>query len=552
MNLRNINYKKLLIICILFTTVGILSVLPAFYGGYLKVTFDGNVHLSRFESIYKAISAMKVPSSVNFIGFNGMVAAYNSFYPWLTGLLFIMPRFIINNQLHAWMAGFFVVNFLTMVNMFILSKKLTNNFSLQLLGTFIYQLSAYHFTLLYSRMALGEALAYTFLPLVFTGLLNIWADNNIGILFLGIGMGLIINSHILSALITTIILAVIFMFRCVLKMCSLKEIRRYIYSALISIITSSYTLLSFFSVYVNNKVETPFHLLQAIVASDVWIAMLNNSIKDTSSIFNIGLIETLLLVILAVPAFISKYSKWKLWWMGSIGIGILTLNWLPWNSQYLVDSPIGSIQFLGRLLTYVVLFLAISVVMFLDKIYGQKFSMSNLIVLVVPLLAMGMCATYNYHITKKDDPIRFYPHTNHDFNEVAYHKFSVFDYQLKNNGGHSRIPIKEYSVYDTKQKYNQISIKITSSKARKYKFNIPIYIGVKYTVKVNGVERNIVPGRMLIAHLREGKNTITITSNPTKLQSIALIISIISIILGTSYSFYSEVRKSNVKNIGAI
>lgn len=57
---------------------------------------------------------------------------------------------------------------------------------------------------------------------------------------------------------------------------------------------------------------------------------------------------------------------------------------------------------------------------------------------------------------------------------------------------------------------------------------------------------------MLTAHLREGKNTIAITSNPTKLQSIALIISIISIILGTSYSFYSEVRKSNVKNIGAI
>ncbi|GET15553.1 hypothetical protein SN4111_18150 [Ligilactobacillus agilis] len=544
LKMKKYDTRKLLLLVILFSIVAALSVIPAFYGGYLKVTYDGNVHLSRFESIYRALRAGKVPSSVNFIGFNGLVAVYNSLYPWVSGLLFVVPRFLVSSRLLAWAIGFFFLNFITMANMYILTRELTDKFYLRILGVMIYQLSAYHFTLMYSRMALGEALAYAFLPLVFTGLLRIWNGQKNGILFLGLGGGLIFNSHILSTLITGLILVVIIGARLLLRKVSIAELRCYIYSAGLAAVVSGYTLISFIKVYFTNEIDTPFRLLQAIIATDVWNTMLNNSIKDTGTIFNIGLIETLILIGLTVPALLFKYANWKLWWIGAMGIGILTLNWFPWDKQFLVDSPLGSIQFLGRLLTYVVLFLAISVILFLEENKQYNFDLHNLLLLTVPLLVLGMSATYNYHVARNDDPIRFYPHTSQDFDEVAYDKFSTFDYQLKDANKHSNLPLKDYGVNKTKQTYNNIVIKCDSQKTEKVRFRIPVYNGIDYTVKINGKINKVKQGKMLVATLRKGTNTISITSKPTTIQKITFCLSLMAIILTSGYIFMFDNRKS--------
>ncbi|KRL06135.1 hypothetical protein [Liquorilactobacillus hordei] len=97
-----------------FLVLAIIATVPAFLGGYFKVTYDGGVHLTRWESIYQALKHGKLPVLVNFIGFQGIANAYTGLYPWITSLLFILPRFIFTtNPIAALFCGFVLLNFMT-------------------------------------------------------------------------------------------------------------------------------------------------------------------------------------------------------------------------------------------------------------------------------------------------------------------------------------------------------------------------------------------------------------------------------------------------------
>lgn len=542
---KKLNLQKIVMLLLIFCFISFLSVIPAFYGGYIKFHYDGSVHISRFESVYMALKSKDLPPIINFIGFSGSLNAYNGMYPWLTTLIFVLPRFILGgNQLYALMAGFFILNFLTMFNTYLLVRELTNRIYIRLLGVFIYQLSTYHFVLMYSRNAIGEALAYAFIPLVFVGLYRIWNRKEKGFLFLGLGMGLIINSHILSAIMITTIILVILIGRILLKEITFEEIRQYFYAVVTAIAISSYMLVNFFTIYLFNKIETPFKGIQGINGGKLFEVLLNNVITDEAITFNIGLFETLLLFLLLVYAFISDRNIWKKWIVGAGFLYLITLDWFPWHTEILVNSPLGTIQFLGRLLTYVVLFLMIGVVLFFEHQKGIFFSNRKLILVTALLLSMGMCATYNYHVKKNDFFIWYFLKDNNDFNNVIYKKVIGSDYQLQTNADKD-LPIEYVNVNKTVQKYDRITLLTDSPKKRKVKYLIPIYKGVNYTIIENGknIANKVRKGKMLTISLRKGLNRIIIRSKASGIQWIAFLFSIVAIILATALSMRSLLLK---------
>ena len=123
------------------------------------------------------------------MGYGNVGEVFNGMYPWLAGLVFIIPRALLSSPMHALFIGFYLLNILTILNTYLLVRKLSNNYYIRLIGVVLYQLNAYHLTLMYSRNALGEALAYAFLPLLMLGCHLIWNNKKIGILYLALGMG---------------------------------------------------------------------------------------------------------------------------------------------------------------------------------------------------------------------------------------------------------------------------------------------------------------------------------------------------------------------------
>ena len=131
------------------------------------------------------------------MGYGNVGEVFNGMYPWLSGLVFIIPRVLVDSPMHALFISFYLLNIVTILNTYLLVRKLSKNYYIRLIGIVLYQLNTYHLTLMYSRNALGEALAYTFLPLVMLGCYLIWNNEKLGILYLALGMGMIINSHMI-------------------------------------------------------------------------------------------------------------------------------------------------------------------------------------------------------------------------------------------------------------------------------------------------------------------------------------------------------------------
>ena len=366
------NLIQKLILLMFFLLLALISTYPAFIGHTFRLTWDGQIHLIRFESIADAIKNKELPPIVNFMGYGNVGEVFNGMYPWLSGLMFIIPRVLLNSPMHALFIGFYLLNILTILNTYLLVRKLSKNYYIRLIGIVLYQLNAYHLTLMYSRNALGEALAYTFLPLVMLGCYLIWNNEKLGILYLALGMGMVINSHMISSILALLLIVVAELYRIISRKISLKEIYHIVSAGFLSIPLVAFTIINIGNIALKNRIATTWRGIGAIDMWETLQAMLQNDITEKSTIFNIGIMCFILLSILLVIAVTSKNNgKWKGYILGAGIVYILTLNVIPLPTK-LSQSPVGVIQFTGRLLSIVMLLLTIGCVLFLkvnfDKI----------------------------------------------------------------------------------------------------------------------------------------------------------------------------------------
>ena len=121
-------------------------------------------------------------------------------------------------------------------------KRISNNNYATILGSIIYAFAPYRLVDMYERGALGETLAFIFIPIVVYGIYEILFKNKKKYHVLVIGMTGLILSHIVSAYIT-ILLLIIF---CILNIKQLFKEKRILYLLLATLITLLLT--SYFSI----------------------------------------------------------------------------------------------------------------------------------------------------------------------------------------------------------------------------------------------------------------------------------------------------------------
>ena len=533
---------KPLLLLTFFITLAVISTYPAFIEHYFKMTMDGQIHFARFESVIQALKNGKLPPNINFIGYGNVGEAFSSTYPWLTALIFIVPRIIINNPFHAMFAGFFVLNFITIISSYLLVRCLTNKPQLRLLGVVIYQMNSYHFIDLYARNAMGESLAYAFIPLVFMGCHQIWNDNRHGIFSLALGMGLIFNSHMITSFFAVIILFLLEAYRLISKKTSFKEFFSFIFSICLFIPTILFSAINIFKIIANNNIATTWRGLNTINPWHSFQLMISNVITDNSETYNIGIVCLIMLFIMLFLSFKNNVSEHAHYIWFSIIIYILTLNWYN-PPQVLKESILGSLQFTGRLLTFTIILMTIGSILILDTM-SKKINITALMLLFTMLVSFtAFNSVMNYHDTKNDDPIRLYINKN-NFSSILEPSFGSTDYAI--------IDKKKQPVFETTLKadkkfniksinYNKIVI-TTSKNSKKITVPFMLYKSVPYSVSLNGKHiTNVRKGSTLKLKLNNRKNTIVIKSDAPKINYLTFAVSIISIILLTiAMLFYNR------------
>ena len=517
------NLIQKLILLIFFLLLALISTYPAFIGHTFRLTWDGQIHLIRFESVADAIKNKELPPIVNFMGYGNVGEVFNGMYPWLSGLVFIIPRVLVDSPMHALFISFYLLNIVTILNTYLLVRKLSKNYYIRLIGIVLYQLNTYHLTLMYSRNALGEALAYTFLPLVMLGCYLIWNNEKLGILYLALGMGMIINSHMISSILAFLLIIIAEIYRIFTRKLSLKEIGYFISAGILTITVMIFTVANIANISLQNRIATTWRGLNSIDMWESLKAMLQNDITEKGTIFNIGIICFVLLSILFGIAVVSKVDGgWKMYILGAGVVYILTLNVIPLPTK-LSQSPVGVIQFTGRLLSIVMLLLTIGCVLFL-KVNSDKInvkSSSIFLFMIMSLLTVGSVRTY--HNAMNNNMVN----DSNYIKKISSPNSGWGDYILINK---NKQPILSQGIPKSnivKVSYNGITLRI-DKKANQVPFLL--YKGIPYEVKVNGKNTKIKVGSILNLKFKR-EDMIQISSKATWWNYLTFGISVLTLLL---------------------
>ncbi|WKB74269.1 hypothetical protein QYH53_08770 [Ligilactobacillus animalis] len=541
--------RRKIILMIIFILGAVFASYPAFCTHYFKATFDGQIHLIKFEAVTEALKHFTLPQLVNFMGYQNVGEAFNGMYPWLSGLIFIIPRLFISEPLYALFAGFVLLNLITMVNTYLLTRHLTTNVYWRLLGVTVYEFNAYHMTVMYGRNAFGEMLAYAFLPLIFLGYMQILDQKSKGIWALGIGMGMVMNSHVISALFSVIILVVIEGVRICFCKTTIKEIIRMVYAGIVAILISCYTLGNMLLLMTKNNLITPWKALLPIIPDQMWDSMLTNNMSDkTANSWNMGLVAFVIFIALIIQLFkADKVGEWKCWIIGALVLYFLTLSWIPYP-EILATTFLGNIQFLGRLLSFIIIFIVIGMCQYLEK-YGMSLTPKPcLMIASVLLIAMSASGVKNFHDAIGDDDVRYYLNNENYLSELEHGKYGWYDYMISAPGKEKRwlfdlnsddIPKR----YEIKATYGSLAFKVNAEQVGRLKLPFLLYNGVQYNISVNGHKvSDFNDGQVLTIMVNKGQNSVKISSEVPKFNYITFGLTMVALIVGYIMLFVTNLR----------
>lgn len=339
--------------CIIFLFISIIIVLPFIKTGTIFAHSDWGFHSSRVEQIYLNLKRGHLFTYIATDTFNHSGSANFLFYPYVFLYPWALLRFIFSPVTAFYlyvMLLFFCTMIIAYFSMFSWSKSKSRAFIFALL----YQVVPYHLYLTIGNTVLGEAQAYSFLPLVIFGTYFLLENNRFKMLVCG--LTLVGYCHIVSVVMLLEAMAAItilwLLFNWPVAQQKLVKICfKYIQAGLITIVLSIGVITPFFFEY--NGLFRPQSMIGFLVNFGQFSQnALSNQVVNNGGI---GLI-------LFIALFIGWYHVRSQYLMISYILGvffsILSTNIFPWH--FLNDSIFTVVQFPYRYLSIASVFLSIA------------------------------------------------------------------------------------------------------------------------------------------------------------------------------------------------
>lgn len=522
----------LLLDVLLMLLLAVIAVIPAFTGHYYNASSDAFYHLDRFENIYQALKSGHLPSLFNFAysPSNSRVGvAINAIYPWIPGLVFVLPRFLIADPIVALAVGFVILNLLTMLSARVLMKTLTKHDWLIWFGIILYQFNNFHFVDLYTRSAFGESFAYAWLPLVVAGVIQINEKRPSGKYWLGLGMGMIINSHVLTLLFALGFVALYEIIICFTKQLSLQKLWALLQAAGLALLVGLYSIVNLVSLYANAKFVEPDRYLFVVDPWSFLQAFVQNDMRDTAY-WAYGLPLLLLQVVLTVAVFKSaRFRQWGAWIIAGDALTIALFNWWPWDK--FSNSAISLIQFFGRLNSLIVLCIIVATVLY----FAQRPVKGKWKILLVEGLVCALSLSGTYHIHQQflgssvyHDRLEAKTYDEQLTNRYSFSDYLPVDKQTKKVDYETNSP-ENAQLKETKRTYNSITFNVQTNGLAAVNLPVVTYRHFNYAILVNGKVVSSQSENQPRLALAAGAYTVSVQAK-SSVHPVLLIISLLSIL----------------------
>lgn len=376
---------------------------------------DGSQHLMRaygtFKSIKKNGNYSIISDFTNRFGYS-----WNFFYGAFSTYLIIILSLIFN----SFNVGFkFVLCLIILFSGLLMYKfimEMLENNDVALLTSIVYMISPYFFTDIYVRHAIGESLAFVFMPMVFLGLYNLFNTHKKHYYLIFGAVGLILSHNI-----STVLVAIISIIYCLVNIKNIFSTRvkkgLIIDFLFILLITSI-----FWMPFLECKFFTEYQVYEkgAMASRE---SFLNHRLKlkdlfitgnDTIFVFEIGLPMLMMLVfsVMTLKKIESNKKEYLFFLISGIVSCWMTTKYFPWK---LFPESVFIIQFPWRLLIISSFCFAIVCGMNMFTLI-KKFNLKD--VLIISTICMIYIASRFYVIQYSDNVPRV---ENYEIPKVTGH-----------------------------------------------------------------------------------------------------------------------------------
>ena len=233
------------------------AAIPIFFNRVGMTGGDMEFHLLRIEAVKQALLDRQFPPRIPSTWLYGFGFPASIYY---NDILFLFPAFLRilgYDIVFSYKAYLFAVNLFSAAIALWSFRGLFRNKRIGDLVAFSYMLAPYRLVDVYIRMAVGEFTAFTFLPLIAYGIVNMYRDDGSNWrkyhrygFVLALGITGVVASHVLTLLILVFFLLLVFL---VFYKRSFRKntLRLWVDTALLSLALNAYFLVPFADYYLN-------------------------------------------------------------------------------------------------------------------------------------------------------------------------------------------------------------------------------------------------------------------------------------------------------------
>lgn len=388
--IQNDKYRNTFLRCLIFVSFLVLSyffVYPLLTKGVVFNGDDSWYHIDRIIEIRKNLQHGIYLPFVYTYTFGQIAFPLGIFYPQITLTVSAAISLLFRHQVTGVYAG---IAFFTLVALSLTywsCRKIGKSRSAAYVGAVLYAFAAYRTINAFSRFAMGEYLAMTFLPICLYGFYAILVGKNKDWPYLAIGYSLIIMTHVLTAFILGLFMLVVWLINLLISSHKLIQIKYFVYAGIATFFSSAIFLVPFLEQETFQKYAQPSpQVLEQMSQpfSNMLMAALNNNIDNgRGNIYSIGFSSIIILI--AGAACFKKLTKLeKNSYLLALFVFIVSSKMFPWIFfQY---TPLSVIQYPFRLLIIPTFLYAIVGAGIFDVIcdgYIQQFRLKFLLLVVV-------------------------------------------------------------------------------------------------------------------------------------------------------------------------
>ncbi|MGL4695298.1 hypothetical protein [Enterococcus larvae] len=524
--IRKFDYRVIIVLVIF----SLLTIFPYFLNGFIYHQDDIFFHRTRLESYYEAVKHLDFfPRVFSNMGNNYGYAA-DLFYPSILTLPFALFRLAGIEFVQAFFLYQFLVSLVTAVIAYKVMKAITNSMYQGLFFSILYTTATYRLIDQSIRGALGETLAFCFLPLVLYAVYTIIYKEKDSWMMLAIGMSLLLASHLITAFYTALFIAVFLILR--FNLIDRRKIVSFVKAGFSSVLLSAWFLLP----YIEQTTKIAFNFTKA----KLWLIGLDFTLTDLlgNSLSNVGKtseslkpnfgIFILCIVIYAIFNYKKLKPSTRELTLTTIILIIVSTNLFFWASFQ--DTIFSVIQFEWRLLIFVTLFGSILATWLL---FQQIKKPEKVIFQFAAFLIFVLTYGFNVHAMEISTSKNSYAVTNENYldfeqSEIGHGR----EYLVKDTDTSvyymNPVPKIDGNVYlsNATQEHTYKSSKYTIQLLNDAVVQLPKFFYVGYTISVDGaVSSYYEKDGFLTLDVPAGSHEIKATYSGTLLQHVSVWIS---------------------------